>query len=103
LQNAPQKFSGQKGIEILMPDEKGQLQKFQVWEYSNFSPELQAQFPNIRSYMGIGITDPTAYLRFSISDLGVSSTMLKSDGSSFIEPYAQGSNVYAIMSLRPDY
>jgi len=95
LQNAPQKFSGQRGIEILMPDEKGQLQKFQVWEYSNFSPELQAQFPNIRSYMGIGITDPTAYLRFSISDLGVSSTMLKSGGSSFIEPYAQGSNVYA--------
>lgn len=95
LQNAPQKFSGQKGVEILMPDEKGQLQKFQVWEYSNFSPELQAQFPNIRSYVGIGITDPTAYLRFSVSELGISSTVLKSGGSSFIEPYAEASNIYA--------
>lgn len=78
-----------------MPNEKGELQKFQVWEYSNFEPELQAQFPNIRSYMGIGITDPTAYLRFSISDLGLSSTILKSGGSSFIEPYAEAGNVYA--------
>ncbi len=95
LQNAPQKFSGQRGVEIMMPNEKGELQKFQVWEYSNFSPELQAQFPNIRSYMGVGITDPTAYLRFSVSDLGLSSTVLKSGGSSFIEPYAEADNVYA--------
>ncbi|WP_027384769.1 reprolysin-like metallopeptidase [Epilithonimonas caeni] len=94
LANAPQKFSGKKGVEILMPNEKGELQKFQVWEFSNFSPELQAKFPGIRSYMGIGITDPTAYLRFSVSDLGISSTVLKSGGSSFIEPYAEASNVY---------
>lgn len=95
LQNAPEKFSGKKGVEIVMPNEKGALQKFQVWEYSNFSPELQAQFPNIRSYVGIGITDPTAYLRFSVSELGISSTVLKSGGSSFIEPYAEASNIYA--------
>ena len=95
LQNAPQRFSGERGVEVLMPNEKGELQKFQVWEYSNFTPEAQAKFSSIKSYVGIGITDPTAYLRFTISDLGLSSTILKSGGSSFIEPYSIGNDVYA--------
>lgn len=95
LQNVPQRFSGERGVEILMPNEKGELQKFQVWEYSNFTPEVQEQFSNIRSYVGVGITDPSAYLRFSISELGLSSTILKSGGSSFIEPYSVDNGVYA--------
>lgn len=45
LQNAPQKFSGQRGVELMMPNAKGVLEKFQVWEYSNFTPEVQAIFP----------------------------------------------------------
>lgn len=95
LQNAPQRFSGERGVEVLMPNEKSELQKFQVWEYSNFTPEAQAKFSSIKSYVGIGITDPTAYLRFTVSDLGLSSTILKSGGSSFIEPYSVGNDVYA--------
>ncbi|WP_379968728.1 reprolysin-like metallopeptidase [Epilithonimonas sp. UC225_85] len=98
LQNAPQKFSGQQGVEILMPNANGVLEKFQVWEYSNFTPEVQAMFPNIRSYMGIGVTDPTAYLRFSISDQGLSSTTFRSEGSNFIEAYTAGNDVYAAYS-----
>lgn len=95
LQNAPQRFSGEKGVEVLMPNDKGELQKFQVWEYSNFTPEVQAKYSSIKSYVGIGITDPTAYLRFTVSDLGLSSTILKSGGSSFIEPYSVGNDIYA--------
>ncbi|MPT32722.1 MAG: T9SS type A sorting domain-containing protein [Chryseobacterium sp.] len=95
LANAPQKFSGKNGVEILMPNEKGELQKFLVWEYSNFTPEVQEKFAGIKSYMGIGVTDPTAYLRFSISDIGLSSTVIKNGGSNFIEPYSVGDDVYA--------
>ncbi|WP_081871805.1 reprolysin-like metallopeptidase [Chryseobacterium sp. FH1] len=98
LQNAPQKFSGQNGVEILMPNANGVLERFQVWEYSNFTPELQAMFPDIRSYMGVGITNPTAYIRFSISDLGLSSTTFGAEKSSFIEAYTAGNDVYAAYS-----
>lgn len=98
LQNAPQKFSGQKGVEVMMPNAKGILEKFQVWEYSNFTPEVQAMFPSIRSYVGIGISDPTAYLRFSISDQGLSSSTFGKEGSSFVEAYTAGNDVYAAYS-----
>lgn len=94
LKNAPQRFSGEAGVEILMPNAKGELEKFKVWEYSNFTPEMQAKFPDIKSYMGIGITDPTAYLRFSISNIGLSSTTLRSGGSNFVESYSPESDVY---------
>lgn len=98
LQNAPQKFSGQKGVEIMMPNANGVLEKFQVWEYSNFTPEVQAMFPSIRSYMGIGVTDKSAYLRFSISDQGLSSSTFRTEGSSFVEAYTAGNDVYAAYS-----
>ena len=40
------------------------------------APELQAQFPEIRSFAGQGIDDPSAVIRFSISpEKGLSSFM----------------------------
>ncbi len=98
LQNAPEKFSGQKGVELLMPNAEGVLEKFLVWEYSNFTPEVQAMFPNIRSYMGIGVTDKSAYLRFTVSDQGVSSSTFRTGSSSFVEAYTAGNDVYAAYS-----
>jgi hypothetical protein len=42
------------------------VRKFLVWESSNFEPELQAKYPDIRAYAGVGITDPTASLNFLV-------------------------------------
>ena len=33
-------------------------------------PDLQKKYPSIRTYKGVGITDPTATIRFSIGPLG---------------------------------
>jgi hypothetical protein len=50
--------------EITIPNLNGVLENFLVWESSNFEPELQAKYPDIRAYAGVGITDPTASLNF---------------------------------------
>ncbi|RZJ68785.1 MAG: T9SS type A sorting domain-containing protein [Flavobacterium sp.] len=95
LAAATDKFSGQAGIEIAIPNAKGQLERFQVWENSNFEPELQAQFPEIRAYVGKGITDPSASLNFSVSPIGVQTMILRADRrSEFIEPYTTDHGVY---------
>src|SRR6187402_3342087 len=57
LANVTDRLSGQKGIIISIPNAAGAAEQFAVWEKSNFEPELQAQFPEIRSYIGKGITD----------------------------------------------
>ncbi|SMC63193.1 zinc-dependent metalloprotease [Moheibacter sediminis] len=90
LQNAPERFSNMPGKIISIPTAEGKTEKFQVWEASNFAPALQAKFPEIKSYIGIGVDDPTAYLRFSLSpSKGISSMILKAGKSEFIERYTE--------------
>lgn len=95
LQGAASRTSGQAGVEIQMPNANGEMERFLVWENSNFAPELQAQFPQIRAYAGKGITDPTAVLNFSLSHKGIQTMVLRADtGSEFIEPYTKDYSVY---------
>jgi subtilisin-like proprotein convertase family protein len=50
-----------------LPNLDGELESYFIQEASVMAPELQAQYPQIRSYVGYGIDTPSAYLRFSIS------------------------------------
>jgi hypothetical protein len=40
LQGAADKFSGHAGVIVEFPNSKGTLEKFLVWENSNFAPAL---------------------------------------------------------------
>ena len=84
-----------KGIIIEIPNTKGQIEQFEVFEASNFDKELQAKYPEIRSYVGLGITDKKALLRLSYSPYSVQ-TMVMRGGSEteFIEPYSEDKKVY---------
>jgi hypothetical protein len=48
---------------ITVPNANGQLEQFEVFEASNFEPELQARFPEIRAFSGRGITDSSKRIR----------------------------------------
>jgi subtilisin-like proprotein convertase family protein len=97
LSNVSQRSSGQAGTIIQFPNSNGELEKFQVWESSNFEPALQAQFPEIRAYVGKGITDPSAVLNFSFSPRGIQTMVFRADkGTEFIEPYTKDNSVYVI-------
>jgi len=98
LKNAPVRFTHEKGVVISLPSANGKLEKFQVWEYSNMAPELQAKFPEIRSYVGTGLEDPSVYVRFSLSPVGFSSMTTRSGISEFIEPYTEDRSVYAVFN-----
>lgn len=67
-------------LEITIPNVNGVLEKFLIRENSNFEKELQAKYPEIRSYSGTGITDPAAVLNFSMSPSGIQ-TMITRGGN----------------------
>ncbi|WP_250253284.1 reprolysin-like metallopeptidase [Chryseobacterium sp. Marseille-Q3244] len=96
LKNVPVRFSSQKGTIISLPTAQGRLEKFQVWEFSNMAPELQAKYPDIKSYVGTALEDPSVYLRFSLSPVGFSSMITRSGISEFIEPYTEDRTIYAV-------
>jgi len=88
-------------IQITVPNAKGDLEKFVIHEDSNFEAELQAKYPDIRSYSGKGVTDPTAVLNFSMSPLGIQ-TMITRNGNQmeFIEKDTENNDVYVVFDSK---
>ena len=81
-------------IEIEIPNKIGEIEKFKVREFSNFEPALQAQFPDIRSYTGVGLTDKNASIYFSMSPKGIQTMVFRSDNATeFIEPISGNQSV----------
>ena len=82
---------------ILLPDAEGNMEQFEVFEASNFEPDLQARFPEIRAFSGKGITDKYATLKLSISQQGIQTMVFRTDKENeFIEPYSKDHAVYAV-------
>lgn len=88
---------GQASVIISLPNVKGELERYSVREASNFEPALQAQFPEIRSYIGTGIDDKAAVLRMSIDPKGIQTMVFRSGSrNEFMEPFSEDGTVYAV-------
>ena len=82
---------------ISLPNADGGIEKFEIFEASNFEPELQARFPEIRAYSGKGITDKYATLKLSISPQGLQTMVFRTEtDNEFIEPFSQDRRVYSV-------
>lgn len=82
---------------ITLPNSDGTYETFKVLEASNFAKSLQDQFPNIRSYVGKGITDKYATVRISTGPRGIQAMIIRAGKSTeFIEPYSVDHTVYAV-------
>jgi hypothetical protein len=82
---------------ISLPNADGGIEYFEVYEASNFEPELQAQFPEIRAFSGRGLSDKYATLKLSISPQGIQTMVFRTEGlNEFIEAYSQDRTTYAV-------
>lgn len=99
LVKAPKKFAVGKKSDIIIsfPNSNGIIEDFKVRENSNFDPELAAKYPDIKSYVGVGLEDASSTVYFSISPLGLSSMEIYGDKSAvFIEPYTKDLSTYVV-------
>jgi len=97
LFSAPEVFTKESNTIVSVPNTSGKMEKFKIWEDSNFTPELQAQYPSIRAYSGSGIDDPTATLKISIAPTGIQTMILRADKQSeFMEPLTNDGLYYAL-------
>ncbi|KAB1156888.1 zinc-dependent metalloprotease [Flavobacterium luteum] len=101
LLNVNDKFSGLSGVIVDFPNLEGNLEKFQVWENSNFSPKLQAKYPDIKSYVGKSLSDKSTTINFSVSKKGIQTMVLRpSKGSEFIESFTNDNSVYVLFDSK---
>ncbi|AOW20936.1 hypothetical protein LPB138_09740 [Urechidicola croceus] len=106
LLNAPKRgeFVGNSNLIIQFPNAKGELKSYRVSEASIFAPELAAKYPEIKSYVGQGVEDPTAVIRFSVSPYNGLHTMVLSgkQKSEFIKPFDDNFESYIVYSRSDD-
>ncbi|WP_418638670.1 reprolysin-like metallopeptidase [Winogradskyella sp.] len=86
---------------ISFPNSEGKLNRYKVFEASLMEPELQAKFPNMRTYAGQGIDNPTEIIRFSITPKGLHAMFLgTSNGTQFIDPFSVEGNIYTVYAKK---
>lgn len=99
LNTSTNKSSTNNTSEITIPNSNGVLERFTVWESSNFEPELQAKYPEIRAYEGSGLDDKTAKIHFSLDPGGIQTMVLRADKpSEFIEQNPEDKSVYVLFT-----
>lgn len=100
LSDAPSKEA--KGISstiVEFPMSNGEYQKFRVTKSSIMEPGLQEKYPEIQTYKAIGIDDPTATMRFSVTQFGLHTFSLSGKrNAEYIDPYTEDSENYIVFN-----
>ncbi|MCG2611411.1 M12 family metallo-peptidase, partial [Flavobacterium sp. SM15] len=82
---------------ITLPNGEGQLENFKVYENSVMDPALAAKYPDIKSYVAVGVENPSARAYFSNSPLGFKSmTLYPNKETVFVEPISADNTTYTV-------
>lgn len=99
LSVAPNVNSSKQGVVVLIPNTSGIMERFEIFESSNFSAELQAKFPQIRAYSGKGLDDKYAQIKLSTDPNGIQAMIFRADRKNeFVEPYSADGKIYAVFN-----
>ncbi|MCX8526098.1 M12 family metallo-peptidase [Chryseobacterium formosus] len=97
LKNAPQRFSKNENLVIKFPDSNGGVRDYIVQEASVMAPELQAKFPEIRSYTGWEKGNPSNTIRFSLTpQTGISVMYFDGWDVSYLDSYTQDNSSFIL-------
>jgi hypothetical protein len=72
---------------LTLPAPNGGYQRFRVEESEIMEPGLAALHPDIKTYDGVGIDDPTASVAADTSSLGFHASVRAAGGSWYVDPY----------------
>lgn len=87
---------------LWLPLPDGGFGEFRIVESPIMEPALAARYPQIRTWLGQGIDDPTATLRFDLTPKGFHAQILSVHGSVYVDPYAKDDSEHYIAYHRRD-
>lgn len=97
LLNAPSRSENKlSDVIIEFPTINGANGSFRVMEASVMTPDFQAQHPELRSYVGQNVNNPSETIRFSVTPQGLHTMMFTNKGVQYIDPYTKTGNNYIV-------
>jgi subtilisin-like proprotein convertase family protein len=105
LNQAPERGAAESARPILsIPLPDGSTARFRLTESSVMAPDLQARYPEIRTFTGQGIDDPSALLKCDWTPHGFHAMLFLTGKSTvFIDPYSLGDTEHYIVYHKKDY
>lgn len=102
LLSAPKReVSSESNLIMSFPNAEGELENYRVYEASVMHPNLQAQFSDIRSYVGLGVDNKTAMIRFSTTLFGVHAMLFEGNREvHYIDTYTNDLREYIVYSRK---
>ena len=88
---------------LALPLPDGRFGRFRIEESPILEPELAAQFPELRTYRGVGLDDPSAYARFDWTPRGLHAMIRSVAGTVFVDPWSRRDTGYYISYRKQDY
>ena len=92
----PMKLNANSNIIISMPSLNGSLIKFRMFYSPVMPPSLIKKYPEIRTYTGIGLENPSERVSVTVGKDKIKAMILGSDGTVFIDPVKDGMDLYRI-------
>ncbi len=88
-------------LTIPMPD--GSFARFAIYDSPIMEPALAAKFPEIATYSGQGLDDPTATIRFDLTPTGFHAMVIAAGSTVYIDPFSRGDVSHYISYDKRDY
>ncbi len=100
LKSAPSEktiSAGKSTFIISVPVSSGDIERFRIVEASVMEPALAAKHPDLKSYAGQGVDDPSSTIRFSMTPVGFRA-MIRSGkrNAIYINPVEKSSHTYIV-------
>ncbi|MDO5979214.1 reprolysin-like metallopeptidase [Flavivirga spongiicola] len=82
---------------INFPNSEGGFEAFRIIQASIMEPSFQLKHPEIRTYEGVSVSNPSSKIRLSITPQGLHTMLLSTDKSTeFIDPISYGNSNYKV-------
>lgn len=94
--------AGRSSVHLSLPLADGGFGEFQIVESPIMEPGLAAKFPELRTYVGQGIDDRSATLRFDVTPTGFHGQIISWEGTTFIDPFQPGDTDHYIAYRKRD-
>ena len=107
LKKAPLRFSAEEeliNVVLNLPMPNGETERFQITYAPVMVTELALKYPDIKTFSGVGIDDPSANIKLDYTPRGFHAMIRSAEHSTvFIDPYATDDNEFHISYYRKDF